>query len=228
MSLKKVFLISMGLILGLVVGGGQANCQPGKLRVAASIIPLADFCRQIGGEKVEVQILIPPGASPHTFEPSPKMLTNLANASVLVYVGTGLEPWLHKFMQAMPPGKKPAMVEATHGIDLITEIPSHAEEVMLPPQPQEKEAGHSHESESGNPHVWLDPILAQDFCRRIAAAFMEADPANKGIYEQNLGHYLDKLSQLDQEIRATTDTFRLREFVGFHPSFTVLRPPLSS
>ena len=135
MRLKKVFLISMGLILGLVVGGGPAYCQQGKLRVAASIVPLADFCRQIGGEKVEVQVLIPPGASPHVFEPSPKMLTYLANARVLVFVGAGLEPWLHKFMQALPPGKKPAMVEATHGIELITEIPSHAEEVVPPAQP---------------------------------------------------------------------------------------------
>ena len=86
--------------------------------------------------------------------------------------------------------------------------------------PHEKEAGHVHEAESGNPHVWLDPILAQDICRRIAAAFVEVDPANKNIYEQKLTHYLEQLAQLDQEIRAATDTFRLREFVGFHPSFT--------
>jgi len=220
MRLKKVLLLSMGLILGLVVGGGPVYCQQGKLRVAASIVPLADFCRQIGGEIVEVQVLIPPGASPHAFEPSPKMLINLAKARVLVFVGAGLEPWLHKFMQALPPGKKPAMVEAAHGIELITVIPGHAEEVVPPRQPHEKELGHIHDAESGNPHVWLDPIMAQDICRRIAAAFVKADPANKGVYEQNLEHYLKQLAQLDHEIRDTTAGFRLREFVGFHPSFT--------
>jgi zinc transport system substrate-binding protein len=216
MKLKKVFLISVGLILALVAGGGPAACQPGKLRVAASIVPLANFCRQIGGDRVEVKVLIPPGASPHAFEPSPKMLSNLAAARVLVGVGAGLEPWVNKFMQALPPGKRPAMVEATQGIALLTEIPEHGGEG----EQHEKEAGHVHEGESGNPHVWLDPIYAQDICRRIAAAFEKADPDNKGVYEQNLEHYLQQLAQLDKEIRAATAAFRLREFVGFHPSFT--------
>ena len=220
MRLKKVILLSVGLIFGLVAGGGPAAGQPGKLRVAASILPLADFCREIGGDKVEVQVLIPPGASPHTFEPSPKMLADLAAARVLVYVGAGLEPWLDKFMQALPPGKRPARVEATQGIALLTEIPEHAEEGGPPAEPHEKQAGHVHEGESGNPHVWLDPIYAQDICRRIAAACEKADPDNKGVYEQNLKRYLQQLAQLDEEIRATTAAFRLREFVGFHPSFT--------
>ena len=73
---------------------------------------------------------------------------------------------------------------------------------------------------SGNPHIWLDPILVQDICRRIAAAFIRLDPDNKAVYEQNLERYVEKLAQLNQEIKAATDTFRIREFVGFHPSFT--------
>ncbi len=128
MKLQKVFLLFVGLILGLAASVGPAAGQPGKLRVAASIVPLADFCRQIGGDKVEVQVLIPPGASPHAFEPSPKMLSYLATARVLVYVGAGLRPWLAKFIQAMPLGKRPEMVEATRGIALLTEIPEHTEE----------------------------------------------------------------------------------------------------
>jgi zinc transport system substrate-binding protein len=216
---KNFLLIFVGLLLGLFVGPVPAACQPDKLQVAASILPLADFCREIGGNKVEVQVLIPPGASPHVFEPSPGMLANLANAKVLVFVGAGLEPWLDKFMQAWQ-GKKPAVVEATHGIALITEIPGHAGEAVPPIKSQVQEAGHRHEHGSGNPHIWLDPILVQDICRRIASAFIKTDPDNKATFEKNLEHYLDQLAQLDQEISAATETFRLREFVGFHPSFS--------
>lgn len=218
----KVFLVCLGLVLSVVLGTGQARCQPPKMRVAASILPLGDFCRQIGGDKVEVQVLIPPGASPHTFEPSPGVLAGLSQAKVLVYIGAGLEPWIEKFIRALPKNK-PAMVEAVHGLDLITEIPRHAKEVPSPGKPQHaQKAGHSHEHGSGNPHIWLDPILAQDICRRLAAAFIQMDPANRAGYEANLNTYLEKLAQLDQFIAGTTASFQLRQFVSFHPSFTYL------
>jgi zinc transport system substrate-binding protein len=205
--------------MGVVLGAGQAQCQPAKMRVAASILPLGDFCRQIGGDKVEVRILIPPGASPHTFEPSPGMLTDLTTTKVLVYIGAGLEPWLERFIKGFR-GKKPAVVEAAHGIPLITEIPEHAKVATSHRPKQTNEVGHNHEHGSGNPHIWLDPILAQDICRRIAAALIEMDAENKAVYEANLANYLEKLSQLDQTIAAAAATLRLREFVSFHPSFT--------
>jgi zinc transport system substrate-binding protein len=221
MGQKSILLVFLGLILTGIFGAGPGQGQPPKMRVAASILPLADFCRQIGGDRVEVQVLIPPGASPHAFEPSPGMLVDLTKAKVLVYIGAGLEPWLDKYTKALP-GKKPAVVEVTHSIDLITKIPEHAEKEPSHGQQQANEAGHTHESGTGNPHVWLDPILALDICRQIAAAFILMDPENKAFYEQNLKHYEEKLSELDQKIAAETATFRLREFVGFHPSFTYL------
>jgi zinc transport system substrate-binding protein len=196
-----------------------------KMQVAASIMPLADFCREIGGDKVEVQLLIPPGASPHTFEPSPGILTGLTKAKVLVYIGGGLEPWIDKFLKALK-DQKPAVVAATRGLDLIKEIPKHTKAVdslerqHRHPEKAEMGQGHPHADGAGNPHIWLDPILAQDICRRIAAAFIHMDPENKGLYEAQLTRYLAKLSELDQTITAATNGFQLRQFVGFHPSFT--------
>lgn len=215
----KLVGITLGILLGLVLGAGPTQCQPPKMRVAASILPLADFCRQIGGEAVEVRVLIPPGASPHTFEPSPGMLADLIKSRVLVYIGAGLEPWLDKVIRALP-GKKPAVVEASQGIPLITEIPVHARGAAPHQDKPKQEAGHGHVHGGGNPHIWLDPILAQDICRRIAAAFIQMDPENKGRYEAQLTRYLAKLSELDQTITVATNGFQLRQFVGFHSSFS--------
>jgi zinc transport system substrate-binding protein len=170
-----------------------------------------------------VQVLIPPGASPHTFEPSPGVLTGLAQAQVLVYVGGGLEPWIDRFLKTRK-DQKPVVVAATHGIDLIKEIPEHVRGGEAPEQqhrhPQESGGGQGHTHAAGNPHVWLDPMLAQDICRRIAAAFIGKDPGNQAVYEENLQNYLAKLIDLHQKTLAATAAFRLREFVGFHPSFT--------
>ncbi len=224
MTPRGLWLACLGLLLILVLGAGPAQSQPPKMRVAASILPLADFCRQVGGDRVEVQVLIPPGASPHTFEPSPGTLTGLSKAQVLVYIGAGLEPWIDRFLKTRK-DQKPAVVAATHGIALIKEIPEHVRGGEVPGQhrhPKGDGGGQGHTHEAGNPHVWLDPLLAQDICRRIAAAFIARDPGNKALYEQNLENYLEKLTDLHHQIVTETAAFRLREFIGFHPSFTYL------
>ena len=213
----------LGLLLIVGLGAGPVQSQSPKMRVAASILPLADFCRQIGGDKVEVQVLIPPGASPHAFEPSPGVLTGLSQAQVLVYIGGGLEPWIDRFLKTRK-DQKLVVLAATYGIALITEIPEHVRGGEAPDQqhrhPQKSGGGQGHTHEAGNPHVWLDPIFAQDICRRIAAAFIEKDPGSEAVYEENLKNYLEKLTDLHQKTLTETAAFRLREFVGFHPSFT--------
>jgi len=185
------------------------------LPVTASILPLGDFCQNLGGDRVAVQVLIPPGASPHVFEPSPTTAARAMESRVLVYVGAGLDPSVERLVRLR--GSKGFLaVEAVHGIPLITE--AH-------PQPAAKEekeapsmvAQHSHQP--GNPHVWLDPVLAQDICRRIAQAFIQADPEHRQHYEHNLGVYLDKLQKLHQDITEKVATFRRRDYVTFHPSF---------
>jgi zinc transport system substrate-binding protein len=78
----------------------------------------------------------------------------------------------------------------------------------------------AHDHEQGNPHVWLDPVLAKDICRRIAQAFIQADPAHQKDYENNLAAYLAELDNLHADISKEVDTFRLRDYVTFHPAFT--------
>jgi zinc transport system substrate-binding protein len=205
----------IGLILMacavLMLLAGPAGASPGKLRVAASLTPLGDFCRQIGGELVEVQVLIPPGASPHVFEPSPSEVTRVMQAQVVVYVGAGLEPWMDKILRARGTASL-TVVEATQGIPLIQGVEEHPGE-----KAHEEHAEHSHEG--GNPHVWLDPVLAQKICRKIAAAFIQVDPAHRQAYEANLGRYLTALQELDQDIRQQVQTWRIHDFVSFHDAF---------
>jgi len=68
--------------------------------------------------------------------------------------------------------------------------------------------------------VWLDPVWAQDICQRIAQALMELDPAHRQVYKANLAAYLRELEELHQEISGKVKTFRVREYVCFHPAFS--------
>jgi zinc transport system substrate-binding protein len=209
------FFLITGLI-GWTVSPGLAAAPPdtGKISVAASILPLGDFCRKIGGDRVEVHVLVPPGASPHLFAPPPAAVAQATSARVFVYVGAGLDPWATRLLKAQKnPGQ--VVVEATAGIPLIQEVGEHGFEA--PGAGEHEKAEHRYEG--GNPHVWLDPVLAQDICRRIAKALIRVDPAHKNTYEVNLAQYMGQLEDLDRDIRKTVATFRHKGYVCFHPAY---------
>jgi zinc transport system substrate-binding protein len=200
-----------------------AAAPAGRLPVAATILPLGDFCRQIGGDLVQVQVLIPPGASPHAFEPAPSVMARASQARVFVYVGAGLEPWATKLLRSRSPDNL-VVVEAARGIPLLGMAPHHHE----PGKAGSGDHNDHHPGKAaapdsrlaGNPHIWLDPVLAQEICRKIAAAFIQADPSHRSRYAANLNAYLTALAELNQEIEAKARTWRLRDFIAFHPSFS--------
>jgi zinc transport system substrate-binding protein len=187
---------------------------PDKIPVAATILPLADFCRNLGGDRVEVQTLIPPGASPHAFEPAPSVIARAGRARVFVYIGAGLEPWAERLLHSRET-RGLTVVEAAAGIPLLQEAEHHHEEA------EAHEAEHHHH-EGGNPHIWLDPVLAKEICRRIAAALVKVDRGHASEYEANLKTYLSSLDALDQEYRTQINTWRLKSFISFHPAFSYL------
>jgi len=169
----------------------------GKVKVAVSIAPLADLAQEVGGEHVTVTTLVPPGASPHTYEPTPAQVREVAEADVLALIGLGFEFWAED------------IIESAANPDLIVVYTSEGIEVI-----------HEHEGrETGNPHVWLDPRNAMVQVRHIREALIEADPAHQSEYEANAEAYLAQLEALDEEIAAQVATWSHREFIAFHPSW---------
>jgi zinc transport system substrate-binding protein len=213
-----ILLVLLGCCgLAWPVGPARAAAPAGRIQVAATIVPLGDFCRRIGGDLVQVQVLIPPGASPHVFEPAPSVMARASQARVFVYIGAGLEPWAAKLLRARDSGDL-VVVEAVQGVPLLgvaEHQPGHGTGEARDLDPQHREAGHW----GGNPHIWLDPVLAQGICRKIAGALIQADPAHRARYEANLESYLAALVDLNREIEARARTWRLREYVSFHPAF---------
>lgn len=227
---KVIWLLLLGCCcLAIWSGVAAAQTSATKIPVVASIVPLGDFCRQLGGDRVQVQVLIPPGASPHVFEPPPSVIARAAQARLFVYTGAGLEPWADKLLASR--GKNNLeVVEAVHGLSLIKGAGGHhyseaagvKEHHHAPASGTEQAPGaHAgHRQAAGNPHVWLDPVLAQDICRRISAALIRLDPGQRRYYEARRDHYLKELADLNQEIQKRVATFHIRKFVCFHPSFS--------
>jgi len=220
---KIMLLVLLGCwCLALPAGLARAAVPSGRIQVAATIVPLGDFCWQIGGDLVQVQVLIPPGASPHVFEPAPSVMAKASQARVFVYIGAGLEPWAAKLLRSRDSGDL-VVVEAVQGVPLLglaDHQPGHGagearDHASQPPDKTGSHAGHL----GGNPHIWLDPVLAQGICRKIAGALIQADPGHRALYGANLQSYLAALAELNREIETRARTWRLRNYVSFHPAF---------
>lgn len=188
--------------------GPQGGAQAERIRVVATIFPLADVARNVGGDAVEVTCLLPPGTSPHTFEPRPGEVQAVSRAHIFLSVGAGLDDWAAKLAEAAPGAVR---VVATRGMKLLAPA----------------EHGHGggggsdgREGAAGDPHVWLDPLVVRDvIAPAICEALATVDPARAGTYRGNLDRYQEELSTLDREIRDRVACFRHRQIVTFHPAW---------
>jgi zinc transport system substrate-binding protein len=194
--LRKILIITT-LLLSLTITASDSHAE--KIKVIASITPLADFVKQVGGERVDVKLLLPPGASPHIFEPTPKTINAVSNAKVFVKIGAGLEFWAEKIIKASG-NQNLIIVDSSSGIPLLREP-------------------HSHSPSGTDPHIWLDPVIASSIVAKIEKALIEADPQGAEFYKRNASMYKKKLSQLNNYISAKVKTFRTKEYVTFHPAW---------
>jgi zinc transport system substrate-binding protein len=183
------------IITAALIGGGcsketlptQVGTTP-RLKIAATILPLADIARNIGGDSVEVLTLVPPGASPHTFEPTPELVKNLHDAKILFVVGHGLDDWALGLAQNLPNLKVVA-------VDTGIKLRQHAETVAIGGHKEE------HGEEGADPHYWLDAQNGQIIAKNIANALTDMDSEGYTKYAKNLAEYLDALAKTDQMIR---------------------------
>ncbi len=209
------------ILLGVFLGFPSLS-YGGRLQVVASIFPIADMARQVGGDDVEVTTLVPAGASPHTFEMKPSVIKTFASAKVFLMIGAGLEFWADQLVQSSGRQLKP--VELSDGITLIQSTDAHHDESgkeisQESNKSEHAEHAHSHDFHTGNPHIWLDPRLAEIIVIRIQEALSAADPTHAAGYENRAKAYLVRLDALDRDIADTVKQFKNKEVVSFHASW---------
>jgi zinc transport system substrate-binding protein len=210
---KKFRLICILFTFVLFPGSPSSAQPPSKLKGVASLFPLQEFAKKVGGDKVQVVLLLPPGAEAHTWEPKPSDVVKISQADIFIYIGPSLEPWIDKVLRAVQ-NKKLRVLEASRGLPLIK-----AEEA-------EEGTGHSRGArapEKMDPHIWLDFALDQKIVEAIAAAFSGIDPTHAAFYKSNAGIYEGQLNELDQKYRQALGQCRHRQvLLSGHSAFAYL------
>ncbi|MBW1840279.1 MAG: zinc ABC transporter substrate-binding protein [Deltaproteobacteria bacterium] len=213
MKTKRIFHPVFFCVAFLFVQFHPIKCHGEKLPVIASIFPVADMVRQVGGEHVDVTLVLPAGASPHTFEPRPSLVKKFSTARIFFMVGAGLEFWADKFVKSS--GNHLTRVVLSHGVSLIHSTGHHAEHEP----PPEKTGAEGQSAEIANPHIWLDPVIAKSMVKAILTVLCKTDPRHSVYYTLRSDRYLEKLGELDRLIKTTVATFRTKKYVSFHASW---------
>jgi len=216
----------VSIIMILAGCGSQVNKSQStveKLKVVTTVYPVYEFTRQVGGDKVDVVMLIPPGAEPHDWEPTAKEIAQIKSAKLFLYHGAGLEP-VGKLLTKEILGDTPA-TEISKGIELLTEAAGPADEE------DEDHHEHARNQEKSQPdshhqhidaHVWLDPVYAQQEVNNIAEALAKLDPQNREYYVKNAERFSKELAQLDQDYKAALATAARRDIITSHAAFGYL------
>lgn len=224
-ELPKVLIATllMGTVMGCsqpappqATGTAPQSASPAqqnqKLRVTATFLPVYLFTKAVAGDAAQVDILVKPGTEVHEYQSTPDDVRALAQTNLIVKNGLGIEEFLDGTIKsAQNPNLK--VIDASTGITAINEI----SEVV-----HSQEGEENHEHEAGNPHVWLDPVLAKKQVENIRDGLVAADPVNKATYQANATAYIQQLETLNQTYEKELNAYRDRTFITFHDAFPYL------
>jgi zinc transport system substrate-binding protein len=190
--------------------------------VFVSIPPQKQFVQQIGKGLVDVQVMVEPGADPHTYEPKPQQMAALSKAKL--YFAIGIEFETAKLNKLVSTNPKLKIIHTDHGIQKIPMDAHHHHEEI---EHHETDMHHEHDDLKEkhhteglpDPHIWLSPPLVMIQAKTILKALQEIDPENSPVYEKNYKTFISDLTALDQDLKNSfSDKSGLR-FMVFHPSW---------
>ncbi|MFO8011345.1 MAG: zinc ABC transporter substrate-binding protein [Dehalococcoidia bacterium] len=203
--LNRPFCVLAYLLLGVmlvasVISSGVAckgddSTAGGRIGIVVTILPQVEFVENVGGEKVSVTVMIPSGASPHTYEPKPSQIRGLAEAEMYAKIGSGIDFELTWMDNLIEQNRNMLVVDCSDGVELI-----------------EAEG-------SSDPHIWMSPVNAQKMVRNICDGLIEIDPENRDFYEANYDAYIQEIAKADRGIREALTGIENRSFMVYHPAF---------
>ncbi|MDD5686877.1 MAG: zinc ABC transporter substrate-binding protein [Elusimicrobia bacterium] len=199
---KKIAFITIFLvvvILSLLIISNlsrKPDIETKKIKVVTTLFPLYDFARNIGQDKLDISLLLPPGVEAHSFEPKPSDIIRISKSGVFIYTGKFMEPWAEDVIKGSI-DKNVKVVDSSKGTRMIQAVS----------RDKDKKKG------SLDPHIWLDFDDAKIMVDNITQALCEKDPGNKEFYKQQSRKYKDTLSKLDNEYKKSLASCKNKEII---------------
>jgi len=198
---KPIIAVVAIIVIALALEGwNHLNSAPiasQRPLVVTSFYPLAQFAQAVGHELIDVKSITPSGVEPHDFEPTARDIQELQKAQLFIYNGAGLDEWAARAAGARTSGRSLSMVQELTQRGLL-------------------------EKKNNDPHVWLDPVLAQEQVLAIRDALIALDLSHATQYNSNTQEYIQRLRSLDQQFRTGLSQCPRKEIIVSHDAFGYL------
>lgn len=223
-SPRLAFAVAVAALTVLVAGCGSntstatsATTDPGtapagQLRVAAAFYPIAEAVERVGGDRVDVENLTPPGGGPHDLELTPQQVNDLSDMRALFYLSKGFQPQVEKAADGLGSGVR--TVDVLDGIDLLT-VQEQLAGTQGEVDGEELEGGY-------DPHIWVDPVLQAEIATHIRDVLVDLDPDGRATFDAGLATYKAELTGLDADFETGLATCDSKVIVTSHRAFKYL------
>ncbi|MCA1022331.1 metal ABC transporter solute-binding protein, Zn/Mn family [Halobacillus litoralis] len=203
--------------------GNEGEEKKDKLKIYTTVYPLQFFTSEIGGDTVEVESILPPGADAHTYEPTTKEMVDMAGADLFVYNGAGLEGYAEKISEALKP-EGTTVLEAAGDMDLNAHVHDHgvedSHEAGTADEHAEHEDSHEgHDHGENDPHVWLDPVRSIELAEGIKEQLIELNPEKEDLYVENFEALKGKLTALDEQFHKQVNAQPKDKIIVSHAAY---------
>lgn len=192
--MKKLFFLLLVIMLLPIAGCSSNISDSTKIQITASLFPQYDFARQIGGDKVEVSLLLPAGQESHLYDPSPSDMAKISKSDLFIYTGDIMEGWAGDIASSV--GGNVKVLDVSRNIELYAH----------------NEGEHSHEH-SLDPHIWLDFDNAKKMCANIATELILLSPENEAYFTENLVNYTNMLAKLDEDFKKEFENGQSKDLI---------------
>ncbi len=215
--MKKIILpiiLLLLIIIGAVIFQGERVQEEKEVLVVASFYPLFELSSMIGGDRVEVVNLTPPGVDPHDFEPSLRDLSKIERADIFLYNGGGLEPWAEKKDHELEDREDIVVLNMSSYFHLLEGDKDHHHE--------EEDHEENHHHHHLDPHIWLDPLMVSEMINIILDNLIKVDPLGEEYYKENAKKPRALAEELHNRYKAGLGDCRLKSVVISHASLGYL------
>jgi zinc transport system substrate-binding protein len=204
-----IAFVLIAILLSACGADTSVTTNTGALNVTVSILPEKYFVERIGGDYVNVNVMVGPGDSPHTYEPKSDQMTALSQASVYFSIGVDFEnAWMDRIAAANPDMQ-------------IVDVSANLEKIPMVAHHHEGETATANSEDEGelDPHVWTSPENVKVIAQSIYQTLAESDPAHQAEYQANLDAFLQDIDSLESDIQTSLANITSHTFIVFHPSW---------
>ena len=188
--IKRIKLVLLTLLF--LSACSTESIKSDKPNVIVTLFPQYDMVRAIAQDKVNLELLLPSGVEPHSYEPTPNTIIKINESDLFIYTSDIMETWISSLLKQLN-NKGPQVINTSIGVEFIQHEDDHGEEY--------------------DPHFWLDPNNAKIMAKNITEGLIEIDPDNSEFYQTNLNSYINELDKLDQEFIDLFDHVKLKKII---------------